>query len=89
MGTPEFAVESLKALVDNKCNVVAVITAPDKPIGRGQKLGMSAVKEYVLAHADGNFFQLPEAYDLFQHVPGYSPSVFAALIPCVTLSVFS
>lgn len=51
MGTPEFAVESLKALVENKCHVVAVITAPDKPIGRGQKLGMSAVKEYVLAHA--------------------------------------
>ncbi len=51
MGTPEFAVESLKVLVENNCNVVAVVTAPDKPIGRGQKIGMSAVKEYVLNHA--------------------------------------
>ncbi|MBK9637321.1 MAG: hypothetical protein IPO63_05740 [Bacteroidetes bacterium] len=36
-------------------------------------------KDYVLTHPDGNFFQLPEAYDLFQHVPGYTPSVFAAI----------
>ena len=39
----------------------------------------SGWKEYVMDHADGNFFQLPEAFDLFQHVPGYIPSVFAAL----------
>ena len=51
MGTPDFAVESLRILVENKYNVVAVITAPDKPIGRGQKMGMSAVKEYLLANA--------------------------------------
>jgi methionyl-tRNA formyltransferase len=51
MGTPDFAVESLRILVENKYNVVAVITAPDKPIGRGQKIGMSAVKEYLLANA--------------------------------------
>lgn len=51
MGTPEFAVASLKVLVENHCNVVAVVTAPDKPVGRGQKLGMSAVKEYVVNHA--------------------------------------
>jgi methionyl-tRNA formyltransferase len=51
MGTPEFAVESLKILVENQCDVVAVITAPDKPMGRGSKIGMSAVKEYVLANA--------------------------------------
>jgi methionyl-tRNA formyltransferase len=51
MGTPDFAVESLRILVENNYNVVAVITAPDKPIGRGQKMGMSAVKEYVLANA--------------------------------------
>jgi methionyl-tRNA formyltransferase len=46
MGTPGFAVESLKALVSNGYNVVAVITAPDKPAGRGQKLSQSAVKQY-------------------------------------------
>lgn len=50
MGTPEFAVESLKALVENKYNVVGVITMPDKPAGRGYKLRPSAVKEYATAH---------------------------------------
>jgi methionyl-tRNA formyltransferase len=49
MGTPEFAVESLKKLVEGRFNVVAVITAPDKPRGRGQKLSISPVKEYALS----------------------------------------
>jgi methionyl-tRNA formyltransferase len=48
MGTPEFAVPSLKALVEAGENVVAVITAPDKPSGRGQKLMPTPVKEYAL-----------------------------------------
>jgi methionyl-tRNA formyltransferase len=48
MGTPEFAVNSLKALIDNNFNVVAVITAPDKEAGRGMKLTESAVKKYAL-----------------------------------------
>lgn len=48
LGTPDFAAASLRNLVENKVNVVAVITAPDKPKGRGKKLGMSAVKEYAL-----------------------------------------
>ena len=46
MGTPDFAVASLKTLVDSKYNVVGVITAPDKPAGRGRKLNESAVKKY-------------------------------------------
>jgi methionyl-tRNA formyltransferase len=46
MGTPDFAVESLKALVENGYNVVGVITAPDKPAGRGQQISESAVKKY-------------------------------------------
>ena len=46
MGTPEFAVASLNALVTAGCNVVGVITAPDKPAGRGMKLQESAVKKY-------------------------------------------
>src|SRR5688572_31033150 len=50
MGTPEFAVASLEVLVENKLNVVAVITAPDKPQGRGQKLVPSPVKECALKH---------------------------------------
>ena len=50
MGTPEFAVDSLKALLDNKFNVVAVVTVPDRPAGRGQKLQQSAVKQFALQH---------------------------------------
>lgn len=46
MGTPDFAVESLKILVENNYNIVGVITAPDKPAGRGQKINQSAVKKY-------------------------------------------
>lgn len=50
MGTPEFAVESLKALVEGGYNVVAVVTQPDKPVGRHQDhLQPSAVKEYALS----------------------------------------
>ena len=48
MGTPEFAVESLKALVENGNHVVGVITAPDKPAGRGRQLSESAVKKYAV-----------------------------------------
>jgi methionyl-tRNA formyltransferase len=50
MGTPEFAVSSLEILVEHKFNVVAVITAPDKPQGRGQKLVGSPIKECALKH---------------------------------------
>ncbi len=46
MGTPEFAVASLQALVDAGCNIVGVITAPDKLAGRGMTLTESAVKNY-------------------------------------------
>lgn len=50
MGTPDFAVESLKILVENNFNIVGVITAPDKKAGRGQKINESAVKKYAVAH---------------------------------------
>lgn len=46
MGTPEFAVHSLRALVEGGYNVVAVVTTPDKPAGRGQKMHQSDVKVY-------------------------------------------
>ena len=50
MGTPEFAVETLKALVEGGYNVVAVVTQPDKPVGRhGSVLRAPAVKEYALS----------------------------------------
>ena len=48
MGTPEFAVASLKALVASNQDVVGVITAPDRPQGRGKKVGVSAVKAFAL-----------------------------------------
>ncbi len=48
MGTPEFAVASLRRLVEGGYNVVAVVTMPDKPAGRGLKVQQSAVKEYAL-----------------------------------------
>ena len=48
MGTPDFAVGILDAIYTNNYNVVAVITAPDRPAGRGQKIKYSAVKEYAL-----------------------------------------
>ena len=49
MGTPEFAVESLRRLVEEGYNVVGVVTMPDKPAGRGHQVQYSAVKEYALA----------------------------------------
>jgi methionyl-tRNA formyltransferase len=48
MGTPEFAVASLDALVQAGCNIVGVITATDKPAGRGMKMNESAVKKYAV-----------------------------------------
>jgi methionyl-tRNA formyltransferase len=50
MGTPEFAVPSLEILIQNKFDVVAVITAPDKPQGRGQKIFYSPVKECAIRY---------------------------------------
>ena len=51
MGTPEFAVETLQALVENNYNVVAVVTQPDRPVGRHQtEMQPSAVKQYAVEH---------------------------------------
>jgi len=49
MGTPEFAVASLAALLDAGKEIVAVVTAPDKPAGRGQKISESAVKQFAVS----------------------------------------
>lgn len=48
MGTPDFAVATLQRLVENGFEVVAAITAPDKPVGRGQKMSESPVKKYAI-----------------------------------------
>lgn len=58
MGTPDFAVASLKALVENGYNIVGVITAPDKPAGRGRKINTSAVKKY--AESAGLYLLQPQ-----------------------------
>ena len=48
LGTPDFAVASLNALIEAGCNIVGVVTSPDKPAGRGMKLTESAVKKYAV-----------------------------------------
>ena len=50
MGTPEFAVASLDAMLNAGMKIVCVITAPDKPAGRGMKMTESAVKQYAVAN---------------------------------------
>ncbi|HIC90149.1 MAG TPA: methionyl-tRNA formyltransferase [Anaerolineae bacterium] len=50
MGTPEFSVPSLRMLVEEGYNVVAVVTRPDRPAGRGRRISPSPVKEFALAH---------------------------------------
>lgn len=50
MGTPEFAVASLDELIASGCEIVGVVTAPDKPAGRGQKVTESAIKQYASTH---------------------------------------
>ncbi len=50
MGTPDFAVSSLRALHEEKYNIVGVVTVPDKPSGRGLKIMYSPVKKYALEH---------------------------------------
>ena len=76
MGTPAFAVASLKALLDAKMNVVGVVTAPDKPAGRGMQLQQSAVKQYALEH------QLPIAQpeklkspEFFAQIQAWQPDI--------------
>lgn len=49
LGTPDFAVDTLRTLIENKYNVVGVITAPDRKSGRGQKVSQSAVKDYAVS----------------------------------------
>jgi methionyl-tRNA formyltransferase len=50
-GTPEFAVASLERLHEKQFNILAVVTSPDKPAGRGQKIQMSPVKDFALEHS--------------------------------------
>lgn len=71
MGTPEFAVASLDALVKAGCQIVGVVTAPDKPAGRGMQLQQSAVKKYAAEH------QLPVLQPLKLKDPEFIASLAA------------
>ncbi len=51
MGTPDFAVPSLEILLNNQYGIAAVVTAPDKPRGRGQQVSFTPVKEFALKHS--------------------------------------
>lgn len=68
MGTPEFAVDSLKSLINSEDEVVAVFTQPDKPKGRGYKLTPSPIKEVALANGitvfTPNSLKTDEAYNV-------------------------
>jgi len=64
MGTPEFAVAALEELLSAKYNVVGVITAPDRPAGRGRKIRQSAVKTFAIQH-DLNVLQPSNLKDPF------------------------
>lgn len=80
MGTPDFAVASLDAIVKAGYEVAAVVTALDKPAGRGQKLSVSAVKEYALAH-QLNILQPEKLKDenFVQSLKGLSADVFVVV----------
>ena len=76
MGTPAFAVASLKALIDAKLNVVGVVTAPDKPAGRGMQLQQSAVKQFAIEH--GLPIAQPEKLkspDFFAQIQAWQPDI--------------
>lgn len=91
MGTPEFAVPSLKILIENNYTVVAVITAPDKPRGRGQKLIPSPVKLAALEHdipvLQPTNLKSPEFYkQLQQYNPNLQVVVAFRMLPEVVWS---
>ncbi len=80
MGTPEFAVASLDALLHSEHEVVAVVTVPDKPAGRGQKLQQSAVKQFAVGK--GLPVLQPEKLrneDFLKELEGYAADLFVVV----------
>ena len=78
MGTPEFAVPSLQALLNAKHEVVGVFTQPDRPKGRGGKVQMSVVKELALSHGIAVFQPLKIRKDGLDDLRALAPDL------CVT-----
>ena len=77
MGTPDFAVGALEALVEAGHDVVAVVTQPDKPKGRGKEMQVTPVKAYAMKHNSGVFqpvkIKTPEAVEILK---GYGADLF-------------
>ena len=80
MGTPEFAVAPLKALLDAHYNVVAVVTVPDKPSGRGQTINESAVKKFAVS-AGIPVLQPTDLHDaqFIEQLKSFKPDLFAVV----------
>ncbi|MFN9798704.1 MAG: methionyl-tRNA formyltransferase, partial [Bacteroidota bacterium] len=80
MGTPEFAVPRLRALLDDGHHVVAVVTAPDRPAGRGLQMAESAVKRFALSR--GIHVLQPEKLrdpDLLEALRGLQADLFVVV----------
>lgn len=82
MGTPDFAKDSLEALINAGHNILAVVTNPDKPSGRGMKLAMSPVKEYAIAQKIIRIYQ-PEKIknntELIEEIANLKPDVICVV----------
>src|SRR5512136_403253 len=93
MGTPEFACPTLQTLIDRGENVVAVVTQPDRPKGRGQQMQAPPVKELALKHGIPVMqplkVRVPEAVE---EVRGYAPDLivvvaFGQILPKALLDI--
>jgi methionyl-tRNA formyltransferase len=82
MGTPDFAVPSLEILVNNKYHIAAVVTAPDKPRGRGQQVSFTPVKEAALKYS------LPVLQPDSLHDPSFISSVHSYLPDLIVVVAF-
>jgi methionyl-tRNA formyltransferase len=86
-GTPEFALSSLQALIDTKCEVIAVLTQPDRPAGRGKHLQQSPVKK--LALENGLHIPQPDSLrdPVWKHaLEGMRPDLMGLMIPADILA---
>ena len=81
LGTPEFAVARLRALVEGGYKVVAVVTMPDKPAGRGQKQSESAVKGFAISIAVLVVSLLLGQFTLILAQNGYLPPFIGGALP--------
>lgn len=80
MGTPDFALPSLRTLIENNYEIVSVVTVPDKPVGRGLQLSHSAVKQFALQH-DLTVIQPEKLKDplFFQQLESFRPDLFVVV----------